>query len=988
MRIASTACLDRHALVLTAQFPPTTEKTMKRTSLFIILLLCAAAAVPRLSAKTSAYDSIRVAIADKPAKVRFVVMEYYADSLFNSHPTDAIPFTREAIRLAHERGDKTEEGYLLNSLSKIYLNLGEFDKSGELAREALVLNLEVKHDYEVARTYNLTAVTYNYMGLYTNAMEYSLKALQIYEQLKKPAQAATMLNAIGTIYLRLGHYEQAHEYFTRALRQKKDTTTATILVLNNLAAVKIHQGYPDSALMVLTPLLSIARQLRDKGAESYTLFNIGSAYGAKNDYRAALEFLFKARQISSSIHEARGEAEASLGIAQVYAKRGDSRKALAVLNDAIPYCKRAKAYDFLRTALDLQRSLYGKTGDVRNAYASLMAYTALTDSVYHVAEKFGVSNAVFSSDLALKENEILRLKEGAVMNAQAITTKQFEVYALGVFLIILISAAVALVFMYRKANTLRKTEITQKLKIERLYEELSSVVTERKLADDQARESQLKFQAVWEKSVDGMRLTDSEGIVLMVNEAFCRMVGMDREALTGKPLSVIYDKKLHEQTVHLYKERFASRKVERYFERELLLKDGRSMWFEVTNTYITIEAQPTILLGIFRDVTHRKRLEHQLVQSQKIEGLGTLAGGIAHDFNNLLAMILGSAEMLRMKIADQPQLQKYVDRIVEASARGTSISRQLLIFSRPDQAQLKPITLSQTIAELQEMLKHFLPKSIAISTTVLSEGDTILGDSGQIQQALLNLAINAGDAMINRGTLTIKEAIADAAAVRQKFPRLDAPAYVALSVTDTGTGMTEDVKQKIFDPFFTTKERSKGTGLGLSSVHGIVKNHGGVIDVASVPGLGSTFTIYFPIAAAPVIHNPEAKIVQGAHYDETILLVDDEVMIRETTAEFLTSFGYTVFSAAGGREALELYRTHADTLDIVVTDLGMPEMGGEELYVHLRAIDPDVKVIVSSGYLDGTSKKELLKIGVKDVLTKPVKIHDLHTAIEAVLHPL
>ncbi len=974
---------------------------MSRTTILILLLLtCIAVPVisgaPRttndsvrtpVGAWRSTYDSVRASIAARPAHKQFEVMEHFADSLLRHDPYKAIPFTREAARLAHARGDKNEEGYLLNSLSKIYLSLGDFGTSGEYARQALVLNLEVKHDYEVARTYGITAVTYNYMGLYTNAMEYSLKALKIYERLGKRGSAASMMNSIGTIYLRLSHFEKARQYFDSALTMvpSKDTTKFKMLVLNNLACLLYRQGRADSALRMLGPLLGLARSRRDKGTEAYTLFNMGEAYVSKKKYGRAVALLRLAREASTAIHEEHGEAEASLAIARAHVSSGGYRSAIASLDEAIPYCEHARAYDLLREALSLQLTVYEKLGDVRRAFASLKAYTALTDSVFTTAEKFGVANAVFSSDLAQKEDEIARLRQEAVLNEMSIANKQQQIYVLAAFILVVIAAVIALVFLYAKSNRLRRIEIEQKTKIEMLYTQLSTLVADRKQSDELIRASQQKFQAVWDKAVDGMRLTDKDGTVLMVNQAYCRMAGMEREELSGKPLSVIYNPELHDQTVRIYRERFASRTIEPYFERELRLKDGRNMWFEVTNSYIEMENQESILLGIFRDVSLRKTLEQQLVQSQKLEGIGTLAGGIAHDFNNLLAMILGSAEMLQSKIAPDPDLQKYVDRIVEASSRGTSISRQLLVFSRPDQVQLKPISLSHTIADLQEMLKHFLPKSIAIRTVIETEDDIIMGDAGQIQQAMLNLAMNAGDAMHNRGTITIREFIADPSMLNLSISHADAPACIGLSVTDTGVGMSDSVKRKMFDPFFTTKEREKGTGLGLSSVHGIVKNHEGVIDVESEPGRGTTITIYFPSAPGSVSAPPAAVPRPTPHGMQRILLVDDEIIIRETLEELLVACGYTVHTASGGREALELFRDRYNEIDIVITDLGMPEMGGEELYAHLREINPDVKVIVSSGYLDGTTQTELLKIGVRDVLAKPVKILDLQAAIRSVL---
>jgi PAS domain S-box-containing protein len=962
-------------------------RKMKSAAIVQRISICLLIAVSAVSAHGSVFDSVRVSIERRPIGERFDVMEHHADSLLNVDPYAAIPFTKEAAALARERGDKTEEGYLLNSLSKAYLALGEFEASGEYARAALALNIEVNHEYEIARTYNITAVTYNYMGLYTNAMEYSLKALAIYAKLGKKNQAAIMLNAIGTIYLKLSQFDKAELYFNRSLTMigKEDTSRFALLVLNNIASIGYRRGYPDSSIHRLEPLLALARKRGEKGTEAYSMQLLGEAYCEKKQYPRALALLRQARGISSLLHEGHGEAEAMLGIARVYSSMGDHRHTLAVINEAIPYCRRTNAFELLRTALNLQQMAYQKQGDIRQAYAAMKAYKALTDSVFMNSEKFGIANAKFSIDLSQKESEIARLRRDSELVQASNEKKQYLIDALGIFVLVVVGTAIGLMFMVKKANRLHKIELDQKKKIESLFVELSKVVRDRDLADEQAHELQRKFQAVWEKSVDGMRLTDADGVILMVNESFCSMVGMDRDDLTGEPISIIYRPESKIEVMRNYRERFKAGDIERYFEREFVLSNNRNKWLEVTNTFIEIDGQPPLLFGIFRDISQRKKLELQLVQAQKLEGIGTLAGGIAHDFNNLLAMILGSAEMLKGRIAELPQLEKYVDRIVEASTRGASISRQLLIFSRPDQAELKPISLGQTIDTLHEMLKHFLPKSIEIVTNSGTSDDVIMGDAGQIQQALLNLAINAGDAMGNQGTLTFGIHSADAELIKTKFNPDAVHTYLALTVRDTGSGMDETVRSKIFDPFFTTKERNKGTGLGLSSVHGIVKNHNGFIDVESAPGQGSVFTLYFPAAAQPIAQRMDPTDPPQRRHSATVLLVDDERMLRETIAEFMLECGYHVHSAEGGNEAIELFTRHLGTIDVVVTDLGMPAMGGEELFTRLRAIDPEVKVIVSSGYLDGTTKAELLRMGVKDVLTKPVKMNEIQMSIDALL---
>ncbi|MGE5315899.1 MAG: response regulator [Acidobacteriota bacterium] len=392
-----------------------------------------------------------------------------------------------------------------------------------------------------------------------------------------------------------------------------------------------------------------------------------------------------------------------------------------------------------------------------------------------------------------------------------------------------------------------------------------------------------------------------------------------------------------------------------------------------------------VIIATMRDLSEQKRMQEQLLQSQKMESLGTLTGGIAHDFNNLLAMILGSAEMLQRGLPADSALRKYADRIVESSARGASISRQLLIFARPDLAEFRPVELSGLLTELGLMLSHFLHKTISVSISLDASHHAINGDAGQIHQAILNLAINADDAMKNGGTLTIRTFDCDEGWMRRKFGCAGDNVFVGISVTDTGMGMDEQTKSKIFDPFFSTKEKGKGTGLGLAIVHGIMKHHGGFIDVESAPGCGTTFTLLFPVATQEA-HTwlPELHVNGGAP-QETILLVDDEPMLRDTVHEYLTGLGYGVHAAGNGREALQLFETHRQSIDLVITDLGMPEMSGEDLYRKLHEVDPAMKVIVQSGYLDGTTKEALLSLGIVSVLSKPCRMQDLDAAVRAAL---
>ncbi len=390
---------------------------------------------------------------------------------------------------------------------------------------------------------------------------------------------------------------------------------------------------------------------------------------------------------------------------------------------------------------------------------------------------------------------------------------------------------------------------------------------------------------------------------------------------------------------------------------------------------------------LFND-TKRKRLEQQLVQAQKMEGLGTLAGGIAHDFNNILAIILGYTNKLESSHSKPHEFPGAIKIIKEAVERGAALVQQLLTSARQTEARFSSVDLNALVRELERMLQATFPKTISFLLELDPDLPLITADKSQIHQVLLNLCVSARDAMPDGGTLNIVTSISPGAALTEMFSGVTAENYACIRVRDTGIGMSRQVKSHIFEPFFTTKERSKGTGLGLSVVYGVVNNHRGFVQVESEPGTGTSFIICLPVkhVAAEQIGGDWAGAPRP-DIPQTILLVEDEEMLRELGVSILESEGFRVLAAKDGVEAVALFESYSDEIGLVVCDLGLPRLGGREAFLKMKETKPGVRAIVASGYLEPAIRSEMLKAGVIDTIQKPYDFNDLLTMIRSIIGP-
>ncbi len=497
-------------------------------------------------------------------------------------------------------------------------------------------------------------------------------------------------------------------------------------------------------------------------------------------------------------------------------------------------------------------------------------------------------------------------------------------------------------------------------------------ITERKRAEEALRQSEERYRSLVYSARDAIFTLSPEGAITSLNPAFETITGWKCEEWIGRSFTSIIHPDDHHLAVQNFKRMMQGELVPVH---ELRIHTKKDMYVsgEFTITPQRLRDRVVGMIGIARDITERKKLEENLRQAQKMESLGTLAGGIAHDFNNILAIILGHASLHKKQENTPEKFSQSMEAIVSATNRGAGLVRQLLTFARKTDSLIEPIELNATIQDLLKLLHETFPKTVLIDTDLAPDLPPISGDSTQINQVLINLCVNARDAMPAGGKLTIATKLVSGSSVKQRFADASAHEYEQIDVTDTGFGMDESTRSRIFEPFFTTKERGKGVGLGLAVVFGIISSHNGFIYVDSSRGKGTAFHIVFPVPERPIedsrLQEGDMSEVRGG--DETILLVEDEELLRDAAKEILSSSGYTVLTAGDGEEATKIYSQHKKEIALVLSDYGLPKLQGDEFFKNVKEMNPKVKAIFASGYLEPHLKAQLLNAGVKDFIQKP-----------------
>ncbi len=535
------------------------------------------------------------------------------------------------------------------------------------------------------------------------------------------------------------------------------------------------------------------------------------------------------------------------------------------------------------------------------------------------------------------------------------------------------------------------TDYVLKHRIERFVPAVRRTLSEmeerktRRTAEEQLRKSEQMFRLIAENATDLIAVLDLSGRRVYNSPSYRSILG-DPAELQGTDSF----REIHPDDRERIREVFRRTVETGVGERakfRFIGKGGEIRLIESQGSLVRdAMGNPEKIVVVSRDVTEREKLEEELRQSQKMESLGTLAAGIAHDFNNILGIIMGHFSLVKKKIGDQPEVMQNSEAILTAVDRGAALVRQIMTYARNTEASFEPLIIDEVVEELMAMFKGTIAKTITFDLELEKPAALILGDRTQLHQALLNLCVNARDAMPTGGRIIISTQRVSADMIAGGNPSNSQKYYLCVRVSDTGSGIDEVTRSRIFEPFFTTKGRDKGTGLGLSVVYGIVKAHGGFIDVQSKIGIGTTFLLYLPL--------PATENVGGESGDErrpiasgypTILLIEDEDPMRELLQEVFGEAGYTVLAAENGVEAIRVFQAHSSEIAVVVSDFGLPGIDGMALFMKLRQINRNVRVVFTSGYIDPDQAHELFTLGVAEIIPKPFNPERVLQKVEELL---
>jgi len=522
-------------------------------------------------------------------------------------------------------------------------------------------------------------------------------------------------------------------------------------------------------------------------------------------------------------------------------------------------------------------------------------------------------------------------------------------------------------------------------------------LTKQKKTEESLRESEERYRLIFDTANDIIVQMDINGVIVNINNKINDILGYTPQELIGKRLSdtALIQPEIIPKLRNILADLQNGKTGMNLFDLDLVHKNGATVNAEINTEIIRKNDAITGVLSIIRDITERKnafleksRLEEKLRQSEKMEAIGQLAGGVAHDFNNQLACIIGFAELIKTRTNDAETIKHFAENIMTTAQRSADLTKQLLAFARKGKYRAIPVNIHKIIFEVITLLERSIDKKIQLMPSLKAKSSVVIGDPTQLQNAILNLALNARDAMPAGGELSISTdtIYLDELYCKSSPFSISKGYYVKICVTDTGMGIDPKIRKYIFEPFFTTKEVGRGTGMGLPAVYGTVTTHNGAVTLYSELGKGTTFTLYFPLTETETSENDiqftdEPAITGNAR----ILLIDDEYMIIEMAETLLKLLGYSVTSCKSGKEALQFYAKSFKDIDLVILDLIMPGMDGKETFTELKKINPAVKVLLSSGYSIDGNTRQLLDMGIRGFIQKPYVQNEFAKKIAEVL---
>ena len=504
-------------------------------------------------------------------------------------------------------------------------------------------------------------------------------------------------------------------------------------------------------------------------------------------------------------------------------------------------------------------------------------------------------------------------------------------------------------------------------------------------AQSSLRSSEERFRTMFESSSDAIRLTDRYGRIVMANSAYCDLIKTSREELL-RDFNAGDDNLDNLSAANsAFRAQFDAGTLKMPSSQSIKRRGGEDVPVEVSHSFINAGKGEKLLLSVFRDVSERHKLELESQQVQRMDALGEFAIGIGNSLKNIFGIVLNSAEMMSKEASKDVHFSSYVEMIMRESQRASELADDLLVFARSKSVESKPVLAEKVIHQAHKILEHSLPPSITLSVFANDSHAVINGDIHQLHQAIVNVALAARQRMPNGGSLTIGTSVADPEIVRSRFPSSQETEFIAVTVSDNGNEIDEFSRRRIFEPFFNARATDFGTGLRLSVAYGIVQQHGGFIEMESGREKGTTIVLYFPVAYHETPEAAKSQIEEPHGGGECILVVDDEESYRQIYEYGLKSLGYRVYTARDGEDALSIYNAHRSEIDLVLSDLLMPKMNGEELLTTLLGTNPALKVILATGAIDLKARTEFRKLGISDIIMKPFLFDELTLSVRKVL---